>query len=70
MNLAEGLAREIHRVTELRCRYAALDGQAGINVKPALVFMDATIEHGMKAAGMNCAVTQLDALHRLQGFKE
>lgn len=44
MNLAETLARKIGRVTELRAEYASVDKLPGVNVAPALFFMDKALE--------------------------
>jgi hypothetical protein len=70
MNAAEALARQIRRVAVLRGQYAALRFQPGVNVAPALLMIDAALEQGCKAAGVDDAVAQLSAAQRLEGFEE
>jgi hypothetical protein len=71
MNVAEKLATEIMRVTELRERYRALLGQPNVNVKPAiLIMMDRALAVACVAAGIPDAITQLNALKELEGFTE
>ncbi len=40
MNAAEGLAREIRRVTELRCQYEEIGRMPNVMVEPALTLMN------------------------------
>ena len=68
MNIAEKLASEIRRVTELKAQYEALDGTHGVNVKPAIHMMDAALKYAIKSAGLPDAVTQIAALRDLEGF--
>lgn len=64
MNVAEKLAREIRRVSGIRHHYVAV-GDAG---KFALTLIDAALEQGCKAAGVDDAITQMVALQELKGF--
>lgn len=70
MNVAEKLAREIARVTTLRGHYAELDGTPGVNVKPALMMMDHTLEQAKLASGLDDAEVQLVCLKALEGFEK
>lgn len=69
MNVAEKLAREIARVTELRGQYASMDGVPGVNVKPVMALIDTALEAAKRAAGVDDAVEQIRALQDLEGFK-
>lgn len=64
MNAAEKLAREISRVTALRCQYEE------VNVEPAIALMTAALENAFKAAGVDDAITQMTAIRTLEGFTE
>lgn len=71
MTLPEKLAREIRRVTELRCRYASTGllipgGEA--SVRPAMAFMHAALERACVAAGSPDIQQQIAALQDLQGY--
>jgi hypothetical protein len=68
MNLPEKLAREIGRVTVMRCRCEAI--AAIFNVQPLILLMDAALENAMLAAGIDDGITQLDAVNRLEAFTE
>lgn len=68
MNVAEKLAREIARVTELRGQYASLDGMPSVNVKPVMTMIDVALEAAKRAAGVDDAVEQIRALKDLEGF--
>jgi hypothetical protein len=70
VNVAEKLAREIRRVATLRERYHAyaLWGQPQANVAPALILMDAALEHACKAAGVDDVIAQTAAGHMLEQF--
>ena len=70
MNVAEKLAREISRVTALRCRYEELRGDAWEDAEPAIAMIAAAIEAGLKAAGVDDAITQMKAIKELEGFTE
>lgn len=70
MNVAEKLAREIRRVTELREQYAKLDGMPNVIVKPAMMMMNMALDAACEAAGMNDALTQIAALKDLEGFEK
>lgn len=52
MNLAEGLAREIMRVTVIRAEYESLRGKPQIIVEPQIAMMTASLENACKQAGM------------------
>jgi hypothetical protein len=69
-NVAEALAREIGRVTELRGQYATLLELPNANPRPALFFMDEALEAAKRAAGQNDALAQIRALEELRGFTE
>lgn len=68
MNLPEKLAREIGRVTALREQYAALDGMPQVNVKPAIFMIDNALENAKRAAGMEDAIAQRQAISDLEAF--
>lgn len=70
MNAAEGLARQIRRVAEMRERYRSLDGRPGVNVKPVLTMIDAALDQACKAAGSDDAVAVIAAGQQLEGFSE
>jgi hypothetical protein len=82
MNVAEALAREIGRVTDLRTQYvelpkklaAAYGGgksyQVNVNMAPAVFMMDQALERAKKAAGVDDGVEQMAALEVLRGFAE
>ena len=70
MNVAEKLADEIERVAKLREQYKELDGQLGVNVKPAIFLMTHAIDNAKRAAGVDDALTQIAALQVLEGFTE
>jgi hypothetical protein len=72
MNVAEKLAREISRVTELRCRYEesrSIGEYPVANLEPAIFLINTALENAMMAAGVNDAITQIDALKELAGFQ-
>jgi hypothetical protein len=70
MNVAEKLAREIRRVTELREQYARMDGMPNINVKPAMAMMNLALNAACEAAGMNDAEVQIAAVKELESYTE
>jgi len=70
MNVAEKLAREIRRVTELRCRYEEVGRMPNVIVEPAMMLMDAALEQACKAAGIDDALVQMDAIQELEGFEK
>lgn len=70
MNVAEKLAREIRRVTELREFYREAGKVPGVNVAPAMLMMGMSLEGACKAAGMDDATVQLAALKELEGFEK
>ena len=70
MNAAEKLAREISRVTALRCQYESVLPVLGQRVNPAIDMMNAALEKAFFAAGVDNALPQLNALKELEGFKE
>ncbi len=70
MNVAEKLAREISRVTALRCRYVALRGTPQVNVEPAIAMMSSALENAFLAAGVDDGITQMNAIAVLEGFTE
>ena len=70
MNVAEKLASEISRVTTLRCVYVALRGTPQVNVEPAIALMSLALIRAIKAAGVNDAFTQMEAVEELEGFTE
>lgn len=70
MNVAEKLAREIRRVTELRGLYAEVGKMPQVVVGPAVMLMDAALEQACKAAGVDDALVQMAALQELEGFQE
>ena len=70
MNVAEKLARELVRVTELRSQYEDIRGAKGVNVEPAIYRMTIAIDQGVKAAGVDDAITQMKAIKELEGFTE
>jgi len=70
MNVPEKLAREIRRVTELRCRYEEVDKLPNVIVGPAMMLMDAALEQACKAAGVDDALIQMAALQELEGFEK
>ena len=70
MNVAEKLAREIRRVTELRERYRGLDKMPRVNTAPAMAMMHSALEAACVAAGQDDAEVQLAALRELEGFEK
>lgn len=67
-NTAEKLAREIRRVTELRCEYARLKNMPGLNVAPVMLLMERALEKACVAAGSGEVVTVIAAINDLEGF--
>lgn len=65
MNVAEKLAREIRRVAQLRHHYEEI-GPAGIF---GLTMIDAALEQGCKAAGIEDPVAQIAAGQQLEGIE-
>jgi hypothetical protein len=65
MNVAEKLAREIRRVAQLRHHYEAI----GANGTFALTMIDAALELGCKAAGVEDPVAQIAAGQQLEGIE-
>lgn len=70
MNVPEKLAREIRRVTELRCQYEEVGKLPNVIVGPAVMLMDAALEKACKAAGLDDALVQIAALRELEGFEK
>lgn len=70
MNLAQKLAEELVRVTALRCRYESLRSIPQANPEFAIALMTAAIQKGVAAAGVNDAMTQMDAVKELQTFTD
>lgn len=71
MNVAEGLARQIRRVTLLRCLYEAAGlADEKVIVAPALMMMDMALEAACVAAGSNDVVAVIRAHEELKGFEK
>lgn len=75
MNAAEKLAREINRVTLLRCQHEEaqrlIDSLSCAPVMtPAMMLIDLALEEAYVAAGSNDAMMVLSALQNLGGFTE
>lgn len=72
MNAAEKLAREVVRVTKLRCQYEETGRltKSPASVKPAITLMEFAIEQACKALGADDAQATLRALKDLEGFTE
>lgn len=75
MNAAEKLAREIMRVTELRCLYQQTQREADqrgykVNTQFVTTLMASALENACKAAGTNDAIEVLSALKGLEGFEK
>lgn len=69
-NVAEKLAREIKRVTEMRCRYDSMRTMPRINVAPAMLLMEQALERACVAAGSGEVVTVIAAINDLEGFTD
>jgi hypothetical protein len=69
MNLPEKLAREIRRVTELRCQYEVIGREQNVIVFPAMILMQASLEKACKAAGNSDPLVQIAALEDLKGYE-
>ena len=69
-NLAERLAEEIARCSQILARTAALDGMPQVNVKPMLFMLDRSIAAATRAAGCDDALLQMAALQDLEGYCE
>ena len=70
MNLAEGLAREIRRVSELRCQYEKVGRMPNVIVAPALMMMAASLEAACVAAGSNDIAQMMTALEQLKAHEK
>lgn len=72
MNLAEKLAREISRVTEIRCQLETVGRMAGTsaNVAFAVGNINAALERAFAASGSNDAVACLRSNVELEGIKD
>lgn len=69
MNAAEGLAREIRRVAELKCDYEKLADMPNVMVGPAIMMMEVALEKACIAAGTNDALAVLRSYEDLRGFE-
>ena len=69
MNLAEKLAREIGRVTELRCLYEILRGRPQVVVEPAIAMMNSSLEAAKIAAAGDVAA-MVNALEDLGEYEK
>lgn len=69
-NLAEGLAAEIKRVTELKAQYETLLNMPGVNVRPAIFMMDAALREAIEANGSNDVIRVMRAYESLKGFEK
>ena len=71
MNLAEGLAREIRRVTELRCFYEQAGRESPrLIVEPAMLMMDVALNSACEAFGSGDITKMLTAHQDLKGFEK
>ena len=74
MNAAEALARQIRRVAVLRgAAQQAIDhqGEKGCGIPlEEIEILDAALEIGCKAAGMNDVVAQMAVAQRLAAFEK
>lgn len=71
MNLAEGLAREIRRVAELRCFYEACGKESPrMIVAPGMMLMDHALNAACEAFGSGDIVRMLAAHSDLKGFEK
>jgi hypothetical protein len=68
-SVAETLARQIRRVATIREQTERLRGMPRVNVDFALLMIDAALEAGCKAAGVDDAVAQLAACQQLEAFE-
>jgi hypothetical protein len=72
MNAAEALARQIRRVAVLRgAAQQDQQGETGCGIPlEEIEILDAALEIGCKAAGMDDAVAQMAVAQRLAGFEK
>ena len=72
MNAAEALARQIRRVAVLRgAAQQDQQGEKGCGIPlEEIEILDAALEIGCKAAGMNDVVAQMAVAQRLAGFEK
>jgi hypothetical protein len=67
-HLAEALPKEIKRVTLMKEQYATLMDMAGVNVRPAMAMMQASIDLAVEACAAGDTVAMLRAYADLRGF--
>lgn len=70
MNIMEKLAREIMRVTTLKQRYHELEGMPQVNVRPALMLMQGSLEEACVAMGSDDVGRIVRAGRVLEGFTQ
>lgn len=71
MNLPEGLAREIRRVTELRCFYEKVGEESPrLIVEPAMILMDRALDTACEAFGSGDIIKMMAAHQELKGFEK
>lgn len=70
MNLAEKLAREISRVTEIKCHFEEAGRMPGVNVAFALHDINKALELAFTAAGSNDVEQVIRAHGALEEIKE
>lgn len=68
-NLIDELLGEMERVSALRAKTATLDGRPGINVKPLLAMMDASLDRARAAISDGDIVAGLRAINDLKGYE-
>lgn len=69
MNLPEALSRQVERVTRLDAVYAKLEGEIGVNVKPARALIRMALDRAHEAAGTPDIQAQATAYKELEGFE-
>lgn len=70
MNVAEGLAREIRRITHLLRDYEALKGMPNVIVEPAIAVMNHALEEACLASGSGDIAHVLRSYENLKGFEK
>lgn len=70
MNLVEGLAREIRRVSILRQQYEEVGRLPNVITAPQVMMMDQTLEAACVAAGSGDIMEMMGILEMLKGFEK
>jgi hypothetical protein len=70
MNLVEGLAAQIKRVTEIKAQYESMRGMPNVIVEPQIRMMEAELKEAIEALGSGDVIRMMSIYQTLAEYSE